>query len=302
MPLVIHFITNKKISLGIVLESINYFGEMMKMYRAIFLFSFITALSCNESADIKKNYAPEIKSYNVFSKTINDTFVIDVTLPESYNEGSKLHYPVLYLTDGNWRREQHQKIHEMSRDQNVKEMIIVGIGYPSSYNFDKIRVRDFINNPGTFLDFIVQEIIPKIDSGYRTNGERTLWGSSFGGFFAVYSLLNYVEKTKGVFDNYIVASAAINEKTNFKGKLLNLIDVEKNLSSKTTELKANLFITVGQVEDEVRFINPFKQLVKILNDRKYKYFYIKSFVDPMKNHYTVWEPTLYEGVRLFFRK
>ena len=33
--------------------------------------------------------------------------------------------------------------------------------------------------------------------------------------------------------------------------------------------------------------------VIILNERKYKDFYIKSYIDPWKDHYTVWEPTLY---------
>ncbi len=274
----------------------------MRSFAAILIGLIMITFSYVKTNEPKLEYMFEIKSFNMFSECIDDTFVIDVSLPESYYKEPERKYHVLFLTDGNWRKDQHQPIHDMASKENIEEMIIVGIGYPASYNFNNIRVRDLINHPDRFLDFILQKIIPRIDSEYRTNGERTLWGSSFGGFFTVYTLLNYVEKTKGIFENYIVASAAILEKTNYKDEKLNLIDIEKRLNTNTKELKTNLYITVGQAEDNVRFITPFKELVKILNERKYKDFYMKSFIDPGKDHYTVWEPTLYKGIRLFLQK
>jgi hypothetical protein len=245
-----------------------------------------------------ENNKSEIKSFKIFSESINDTFVIDVSLPAGYDKSNKK-YPVLFLTDGNWRKEQHQPIHDMAEKENIKELIIVGICYPSNYNFDEIRVRDLIVHPDKFLDLILYQIIPRIDSTYRTNGQRTLWGSSFGGFFALYTLFNYSEKTKDVFQNYIVASPAALEKTNFNGEQLNLFGIEERLYSKTKVLKENLYVTVGGDEEPVRFLNPFKNLVKILDERNYSGFYMKTFIDPGKTHNTVWEPTLYEGVRLF---
>ncbi len=267
-----------------------------------FILSIIFLFKCITDINPLINNPAEIRSIKIFSEIVKDTFVIDVSLPESYFENENKNYPVLYMTDGNWRRGQHNPIHEMAKKENVKELIIAGIGYPESYNPDSIRVRDLIVRADFFLDFIIKELIPYIDKNFRTNGERTLWGSSFGGFFGMFVLFNYTEKTKGIFQNYIIASPAAKEKTYYKGEYLDLFDLEKILYSKTKELKANLYLTVGGNEEPVRFLNPFKELIKILEERNYKNFYMKSFIDPGKDHYTVWEPALYEGIRLFLRK
>ncbi len=238
----------------------------------------------------------------MFAGAIQDTMVIDVSLPASYDVDTSAQYPVLYLTDGYWRRGQHQPIHDMAREENVKEVIIVGIGYPDSNNPDVIRVRDLINNPGRFLDFILHQLIPYIENNYRTNREKTLWGSSYGGYFVMYALFNYYTNTKGVFHSYIVASAAALETTDFGGTPTDLFGFEQNLASNTTELNVNLHITVGGSEESYRFLDPFKRLVQTLENRRYTGFFMKSYIDPGKDHPTVWEPTLYEGVRMFLSK
>jgi predicted alpha/beta superfamily hydrolase len=205
------------------------------------------------------------------------------------------------MTDGYWRREQHQPIHEMAVNENIKEMIVVGIGYPDSYNPNEVRKRDLISGADKFLSFILQELIPFIEGNYRTSDERTLWGSSFGGYFAIYTLFQCADSTKDVFKNYIVASAAAFQTTKYNGKDLNLFDYEKMFYEKTKELKVNLYLTVGGIE-EVYFTDSFNELVRVLKERNYKDFFMKSYVDPGKDHFTVWEPTFYEGIRLFLKK
>lgn len=286
---------------------------VIMMFRIVIGLLILFSIACKNGDNPAESGNPtEIKSFKIFSENVKDTFVIDVSLPESYFDLSKgvenqtsltnQKYPVLYMTDGYWRKEQHQPIHKMAKYENVREMIIVGIGYPEKYNPNEIRVRDLIARADHFLDFICKELIPYIESNYRTSNERTLWGSSFGGFFGMYALFNYTDKTKDIFKNYIIASPAAKEKTYYNGQYLDLFDLEKILYSKTKELNANLYITVGEIEEPTRFLNPFKDLVKILEERHYENFYMKSFIDPGKDHYTVWEPTLYEGIRLFMKK
>jgi len=240
--------------------------------------------------------------FDIQSVNVGDKFVINISLPESYSATTETKYPVLYMTDGYWRKEQHKPIHDMAKNDNVKEMIIVGISYPEGYDANSIRVRDLITHADKFLDFICKELIPSIDTKYRTTTERTLWGSSYGGYFGMYTLFNYVEKTKGVFKNYIIASAAALERTNHDGIPLNLFGYEQLLHSSTDELDMNLYITVGGNEDVNRFLQPFLNLTEILQSRAYKLFFMKTYVDPGKDHYTVWEPTLYEGIRLFMKR
>ena len=243
-----------------------------------------------------------MKSYKLFSGIVNDNFMIDISLPENYNENENERYPVLYMTDGNWRRGQHKPIHEMTNTENVEEMIVVGISYPDDYNPDSIRVRDLITSADKFLGFILHELIPYIDKNYRTiTTDRTLWGSSFGGYFAMYVLFHACDTTKDVFKNYIVASPAAFRTTKFNDKDMNLFDYERIMFEKTNELKENLYITVGGVETQY-FKDSFNNLVRVLKERNYKDFYFKSYIDPGKDHYTVWEPALYTGIKLFLKK
>ena len=182
-------------------------------------------------------------SVSMYSSTVKDTMVIDVSFPGSYKADLTTRYPVLYLTDGYWRRGQHGPIHSMAKTENVREMIVVGIGYPSSYDPNSIRVRDLIRNPDRFLDFILHELIPYVDKEFRTTNERTLWGSSYGGFFAMFTLFRYAEKTKGAFQNYVVVSPAALETAYYDGSETNLFDFERMLSAKTTDLNLGLYVS-----------------------------------------------------------
>ena len=275
------------------------------MCRAI-MFAILACLfiACSGSSNPAASTAAQIdtmKSYDFQSINVGDTFVIDISLPASYSSDSNLSYPVIYVTDGYWRRGQHQPIHDMAKNENVKEMIVVGIGYPETYDPNTIRVRDLITHADRYLDFILKELIPYIEKNYRTNGVRTLWGSSFGGYFAMYTLFQYVDKTKGVFNNYIVASPACYQSTEYEGQKVNLFGYERMLSEKTHELTVNLYLTVGGDEDRNGYIIPFNKLVEDLGSRNYTGFFMKSYIDPGKNHYTVWEPALYEGIRMFMK-
>ncbi|WP_425636500.1 alpha/beta hydrolase [Algoriphagus yeomjeoni] len=126
-----------------------------------------------------------------------------VSLPSDY-ESSNLSYPVLYVLDGNETALLEAIV--VTRDLGVK-MIIVAIP-----NTD--RDRDMmplstptyeVKNPEAknFLSFIGSELIPYIEKKYRSNGERTLRGTSLSGLFVMYAMLEKPE----LFNNYIGNSA-----------------------------------------------------------------------------------------------
>lgn len=258
-------------------------------------------ISCAEDGVNEKAADTVYSSVSFPSIYVGDDFVIDVSLPENYSANSNSRYPVIYLTDGNWRRAQHKPIHDLARSDGVKEMIVVGISYPDRYVVNSIRVRDFITAPGKYLDFLLKEVIPFIEQRYRTTSERILWGSSYGGFFVMYSLFQYAEKTKDVFNNYIVASAAANQTTQYSGKQLNIFDFEQLHFQKSKELNTNLYLTVGGDEVVSSFIEPFNKLAVTFESRHYAGLNFQFYCDPGKNHYTVWEPSLYRGIKLFMK-
>jgi hypothetical protein len=63
------------------------------------------------------------------------------------------------------------------------------------------------------------------------------------------------------------------------------------LSAKTTELRVNLYVTVGGNEDPHRFLHPFRRLVKVLEERHSPGFSMQSFLESGKDRRADWEAT-----------
>ncbi|MNI41906.1 Ferri-bacillibactin esterase BesA [compost metagenome] len=231
--------------------------------------------------------------YSMKSAYVNDEMIIDITLPKQYDKNKK--YPVLYMTDGYWRRDEHAKIHKLSEDHEIEPVIVVGIGYPDDYDAMKIRERDLVNRADLFLSFIVDELIPFIDENYPNDtSNRTLWGASHGGNFVTYSLLQYEDITKDVFRSYIINSPTVwaitNGKTDFEW--------EESLYEKTKSLPVRVYFTVGGIEEQ-QFIDNYHKMVDQITDRKYVGLEFTHEVIPDKDHFTVWEPALMKGVKMF---
>lgn len=133
-------------------------------------------------------------TYKIHSKILKEDRNYIVELPSSYKT-SKQQYPILVLLDGEVSYHSHSGIlNHMTEGRQIPEMIIVAIT-----NID--RVRDYtptkyltnlngssaIDNHKTsggseqFLQFIEQELLPKIEKTYRTTSFKTLVGISHGG-------------------------------------------------------------------------------------------------------------------------
>jgi len=246
--------------------------------------------------DGKPGYS-EMISKSFYSSFINDTVKLDISLPLNYSKDKGKKYKTVFLTDGYWRKADHDTIHKMSNCSEIHEVIVVGIGYPDNYNFNQIRVRDLIINADNFLSCIKYEIIPYIDSTYRADAEfRTLWGSSYGGYFLIYAFTEH-EDAGRLFTNYICASAALDPPYQH----IDLLKNEENLYSKTKKLPLNLYITAGGNETE-SFIGSYNQITNRLSSRNYKDLSFEYEIIPNTDHHTVWKPALIKGLKIFLKK
>lgn len=145
--------------------------------------------------------------HTLTSKVLNEDREIIISLPEGYTK-SNASYPVLYLTDG-FQNIEHVRgsVELLTRTGNIPPMIIVGIKSVD-------RARDFTltaseSNPKSgggkqFLKFIETELIPHINTTYRTHDFRVLEGHSLGGLFAASTLLEKPE----LFQSFIIMSPA----------------------------------------------------------------------------------------------
>jgi predicted alpha/beta superfamily hydrolase len=176
------------------------------------------------------------------SKVMGEERVILVRTPPAYARGSE-RFPVLYMTDGD-AHIQHTSgtVSFLARNARMPEMIVVGIT-----NTDRTRdlTPTHVDNQNArfptsggadkFLKFIETELIPLVESKYRTQPFRALAGHSLGGLFAVHTMLTRPE----LFNSYIAVSPSL-QWDNF-GE----IDRVKEFFKARKELNRTLFTSLG---------------------------------------------------------
>lgn len=156
--------------------------------------------------------------YILKSEILHDERPIIISLPHGY-ENNDANYPVLYLLDGLGNIKHEIGTVELLTDSGIiPPMIIVGI---ESLN----RSRDLTpSNAGQgvyggvgesgisqsggapkFLQFLEEELIPYVESNYRTHPYRLLEGHSFGGLFSTYALMEKPD----IFDAFIIQAPAL---------------------------------------------------------------------------------------------
>jgi predicted alpha/beta superfamily hydrolase len=135
-----------------------------------------------------------------------------VSLPDGYRDTAK-RFPVVYMMDGelNFNSGCIGGVRLAAQMNEFPDFIIVGIR-----NTDRgkdvfpevITYPDGSKDGGRanqYLDFIREELIPKIEKTYRTDGFRVLYGTSNSGFTTVYALF----RSPSTADAYIAASATL---------------------------------------------------------------------------------------------
>ena len=105
------------------------------------------------------------------SKHTNIEYPYSVYLPPNYATSNKK-YPVLYLTDGQWVKEFYKIV-----EAHDKDFIVIAIEEgPADRRWEDYKL------PGAahYIRFLKEELIPQIETQYRTNSNRLFWGASLG--------------------------------------------------------------------------------------------------------------------------
>jgi predicted alpha/beta superfamily hydrolase len=169
--------------------------------------------------------SPQVRIIDTAFKltSLNRTRKVWIYLPKSYSKSNQT-YPVLYMHDGqNLFNEQTAPFGEWGVDECLdsltaklgKEVIVVGIDNGgnkrlneySPYNFSTkgaLAVKDNIGEGEPYIQSIIQQLKPFIDSKYRTKkgpSYTAIAGSSMGGLISAYAVLAYpqVFNTAGIF-------------------------------------------------------------------------------------------------------
>ena len=138
------------------------------------------------------------RTYRIESRKLNETRVIDVALPASYQSDSTRRYPLLLVLDGEYELQIAASIARFYAETGqVPEMIVVGVRNTN-------RQRDMTTPPVAgfelppevreaggaerFLSFLGDELVPYLDQHYRTTPLRVITGHSLGGLLSIYAL------------------------------------------------------------------------------------------------------------------
>jgi predicted alpha/beta superfamily hydrolase len=265
----------------------------------IFLFGLweiLVIAGCNmtDLQNVKTN--DTTKKVTISSATVGDTFEIYISLPKGYDSNPGLNYDVVYLLDGdNYFNETQKMIYDYVKDNVMKPVILIGIG-----NFGK-RERDYTPTPDKdwegsggcdkFCNFLKTELIPYIDSNYRTipNPEnRCLIGHSLGGLCTYYALFLYND----TFGKFLAASPSLwwDEEIIFR--------YEQDYAASNASLPAILY-TSACTGDYTINVDVEAMLDKL---KKYSGLTVSSNTFEGEGHLYSWRPSFEKGLPLLFKK
>jgi len=145
----------------------------------------------------------QVSSFTIKAPQLDTLKKIWIYLPKSYGSSEK-DYPVIYMHDGqNLFDTKTSYVGEWKIDESLDsienpEAIIVGIEHGGEKRIEELTPFPHEKYGGgkadLYLDFLVKNLKPHIDSTYRTleDYENTgIFGSSLGGLVSYYAALKY---------------------------------------------------------------------------------------------------------------
>jgi len=142
----------------------------------------------------------------VESDALQETREILIRLPDGYADGSR-RYPVLFVLDAEWVFPFAAGAVDFLSGEvgaRIPEMIVVGI--PNTNREEYMTwIPDGSPAFEAFMDFLEGELVPLIDSRYRTYPHRAIYGWSSASSVPIFMLLDRPD----IFDAYIVSGSGV---------------------------------------------------------------------------------------------
>jgi len=151
---------------------------------------------------------------SLYSEILQEERPFWIHLPEGYADTPDAAYPVVYLLDGKQHLGGLAAIQEYYSFFRLPEMIVVAISNDDNRTRDLTPTRVASRNgapvessggSAAFRSFLGEELIPHIDATFATSPHRVLIGHSFGGLFAIDTLLEEGD----LFTNYVALDPSL---------------------------------------------------------------------------------------------
>ena len=272
----------------------------MKKIVPLILFCLVTqVISAQDTNDHAKPFVLGTVE-ELSSKELSEKRILNIYLPEGYNQNDSTHYPVIYLLDGS-ADEDFIHIAGLVQFANfswvniLPKSIVVGIAnvdrkrdftFPTTVEADK---KDFptTGSSAKFISFIEKELQPFIDRKYKTNPDKMLIGESLGGLLATEILF----KKPQLFNRYIIVSPSL------WWDKESLLSIQPKALSADTAKRTDVYIAVGKEGDIME--NDAKQLNSILNKNNKNNLLVNFQYFEKENHATIMHLAVYNAFESF---
>ena len=258
----------------------------------------------------------QLKGQVVKSSVNGKAYRLFVSLPYRYSSTDTTHYPVLYQLDGFYAYPMINNINSgMEFYGQTQPIIIVSIAdssYSGSYWYrsrwtdytmatnpkgDSLAVAQMRFPPGTlksggaeaFLKTLKTDIMPFVDTHYRTTTDRGINGHSFGGTFTTYCLLT--EPT--LFNRYSINSPALS----FDSQTL--LRLEQSFLARVKSLNARVFLSVGDLEGK-QGVDDMQSFATFLKNLRIPGLVVKSHVFEDETHESVLGPSISRTLQVLY--
>jgi predicted alpha/beta superfamily hydrolase len=231
-------------------------NQAILFLRFISAYLFILVLGTPAFSQLEGDDVITGTSVSISSEILGGDVDLMIRLPRAY-EFTETSYPVLYDLNGFFCYTYDcGTVELLVRSSDIPDMIVVGLstltnGYvPTPY---EERGKD-LAGADLSLKFFEEELIPLIESNYRTNGYRILYGHSVGGLLTMYALFTQPE----LFTAYIAGSPWFQTDDQYWLKHIDRMTEKRNVADKF------LFMTVGKAESQLT-IDTYRELEKWMN-------------------------------------
>ena len=252
--------------------------------------------------DVPRGLVSEVSYFSDITKTWRRSFVYT---PPGYETNTDMRYPVLYLQHGSFEDETgwpgqgkaNLILDNLVAANKAKPMIIV---MDNGYAF-KPAESQAGNTPGrpamVFEEVMIKEIVPMIDSKFRTisNREnRAIAGLSMGANQTMRIIMNNLDK----FAYYGGFSGTANYPSSDEIDVNTFLDGAFKDGKKVNEQVKVLWLGVGTTEAEVfpKSINAFRNMLK---KQGIDHVYYES--QGTAHEWHTWRRSLYEYAQLLFK-
>jgi predicted alpha/beta superfamily hydrolase len=242
------------------------------------------------------------------SKILSEKRIVNIYLPEGYNQNDTIKYPVTYLLDGSADEDFIHVVglfqfNSFSWINRVPKSIVVGIAnidrkrdftYQTTIEEDKKRYLT-CGKSANFISFIETELQPFIEKKYKTNSSKTIIGQSLGGLLATEIVL----KKPNLFNKYIIISPSLWWNNS------SLLNEESEIYQENFKDKIDIYIGVGKeglTPSKIPHVMEVDAnlLAEKLKSTKSKNVKVSFDYLPQEDHATITHQAIFNAMRILY--